>query len=360
MKIVTIVGARPQFIKASVVSHLFAQDDEIEEILIHTGQHFDNNMSEVFFHQMGIPEPKYNLEVQGGHHGYMTGRMMEKIEEILLVEKPNFVLVYGDTNSTLAGALAAKKLKIKVIHVEAGLRSFNDDMPEEVNRIITDRVSSILFFPTEAARENLENEGFPFDGQKLVKCGDVMFDASLAFSAKAERVSRILDDLSLEPQNFVLSTLHRAENTDSEERLRSIVNSLNDLNKKFPVVLPIHPRTRKKLQEYKIELKVKTTDPVGYLDMLMLLKNCRFVMTDSGGVQKEAYFFEKPCLTLRDETEWRELVEFGYNRICGASEELIATVADEYLSKNIQFKKGIYGDGHAANEIKKGIINYVK
>lgn len=358
IKIVTIVGARPQFIKASVVSKEFAKGSEIKEVIIHTGQHYDENMSKIFFDQMGIPSPDYNLNINGGHHGAMTGNMLGAIEEILLKEKPHYVLVYGDTNSTLAGALAAKKQKIRVIHVEAGLRSFNNDMPEEINRILTDRISDILFYPTEAALKNLESEGFPFDKVKMMNCGDVMYDAALLFTKQSDQISSILTDQGLKGNPYILATLHRSENTDDPERLRAIVKVFNATHDRIKVVLPIHPRTQKKLEQFGIQLNVHTIPPVSYFDMIQLLKYSKFVMTDSGGLQKEAYFFKKFCLTLRDETEWVELVSKGYNRLCGASEELINSAVEAVLDIEQDFTEGIYGDGKAATIIKKEILNF--
>ena len=360
IKLVTVIGARPQFIKASVVSKAFSKDDAIHEVIVHTGQHYDPNMSEIFFDQMGIPTPDYNLQINGGEHGDMTGRMLGAIEKILLDESPDFVLVYGDTNSTLAGALAAKKQRIKVIHVEAGLRSFNNDMPEEINRILTDRISDILFYPTEAAFRNLKAEGFPYAHTRLVSCGDVMYDAARFFTSESDQISDILVRQNLADRPFLLCTLHRSENTDTPENLRSIVRALNQTHARIPVVLPLHPRTQKKLAEYGIDLKVQTIPPVSYFDMLQLLQQCTFVMTDSGGLQKEAYFFEKLCLTLREQTEWVELVDQGYNVLCGSSEaEILACVA-RFEAASPTFEQGIYGDGKAAQAIRETILNFSK
>lgn len=301
MKIATIIGARPQFVKAAAVSRVIKNTESVEEIIIHTGQHYDVNMSDVFFEEMDIPKPDYNLNINGMGHGAMTGQMLEKIEEVLLSEKPDWVLVYGDTNSTLAGALAAKKLHIKVAHVEAGLRSFNMNMPEEINRILTDRISDVLFCPTSTAVDNLKKEGYENIDTKIINVGDVMLDVALFYK---ERATKPKDSL---PEQFVLCTVHRAENTDDVDRLKSIFESLEIISKTTPVVLPLHPRTKSKLISIDYDFdnsKIKFINPVGYFEMIWLLQNCSFVMTDSGGLQKEAFFFKKQCITLRDETEW--------------------------------------------------------
>jgi len=316
MKIVTVVGARPQFIKAAVVSRAFREGTTVEEVLLHTGQHYDDQMSKVFFEQLGIPEPQYHLGIGSGPHGQQTGRMLEGIEAILLSLHPDAVLVYGDTNSTLAGALAAAKLDIPVAHVEAGLRSFNRTMPEEVNRVLADHVADTLFAPTDTAVQNLRNEGIG-DAQ-IHKIGDVMYDAALHYAAKAERHSSVLSDLALVAGGYALVTVHRAENTDNLERLQVICGTLAQLAQQMPVVFPIHPRTKKTLATSGLADQlgaVRITGPLGYLDMLLLEKNARIIMTDSGGVQKEAFFYQVPCVTFRDETEWLELVELGWNRL---------------------------------------------
>lgn len=343
MKILTIVGARPQFIKAAVLSRLIKNDPELEEVLVHTGQHFDASMSDVFFQHMDIAKPNYQLEVNSLSHGAMTGRMLEKIEEVLLIEKPDVVVVFGDTNSTLAGALAAQKLHIPVAHVEAGLRSFNMQMPEESNRILTDRISSILFAPTSTAIDNLKKEGFDNYPIKVVQTGDVMLDAALYYSDTADEKSTLNIDLD---KDFILCTLHRAENTDDPKRLGEIVRALNDINKKIKIILPLHPRTKKMLEKYNIELEVEAINPVGYFEMIQLLKNCSLVMTDSGGLQKEAYFFHKPCVTLRDETEWIELVDNGFNVLAGADYKTIVESANRMLSKTIDTSTELYGRGN--------------
>lgn len=350
MKLVTILGARPQFVKAATVSRALKKVG-VREVIIHTGQHFDANMSQVFFDEMEIPTPDYNLEISGLNHGAMTGRMLEKIEEVLLVEKPDYVLVYGDTNSTLAGSLAASKLHIPVAHVEAGLRSYEMKMPEEINRILTDRISSTLFCPTVTAVKNLEAEGYKNFTCKIVLSGDVMLDAVQFYESKIETHSTILEKENLVQQSFVLATLHRAENTNDPNRLREICTAFNEINSKVKVVLPLHPRTKSFLANQNIRLHAYIIDPVGYFDMLALLKNCKMVLTDSGGLQKEAYFFEKFCITLRDQTEWIELLEAGVNVLAGADKEKIVDLFDANFGKIIKLKEGLYGRGDAASLI---------
>jgi UDP-GlcNAc3NAcA epimerase len=352
MKIITILGARPQFVKAAVVSRELMKSD-IDEVIVHTGQHFDNNMSQVFFDEMEIPTPDYNLEISGLNHGAMTGRMLEKIEEVLLKEKPDYVLVYGDTNSTLAGALAASKLHIPVAHVEAGLRSFEMKMPEEVNRILTDRISSILFCPTTTAIKNLKDEGYDNIDCKIVLSGDVMYDAVQFYQSKIETSATVLKNEGLENKPFILATLHRAENTNDPVRLKEICEAFNEINQEVKIVLPLHPRTKAFLSSQGIKLNAHLIDPVGYFDMLALLKNCSLVMTDSGGLQKEAYFFGKFCITLRDQTEWVELVDVGANTLAGASKKSIVDTFKANFNKTLNIKEGLYGDGHAAAIIAK-------
>lgn len=354
MKIVTIVGARPQFVKAAAVSREITKHPEIKEIIVHTGQHFDANMSDIFFEEMHIPRPDYFLDVNSVGHGAMTGRMLEKIEEVLLKEKPDYVMVYGDTNSTLAGALAAKKVYIKVVHVEAGLRSFNMRMPEEINRILTDRISDILCCPTENAITNLEREGFRHFPSQIVNTGDVMQDAALFYSSYSADKSRIIQERKLEQGRFVLCTIHRAENTDDSNRLKSIVEALNEVARQMDIVLPLHPRTQKILQERDFKLNFDPIDPVGYFDMIELLKNTACVMTDSGGLQKEAFFFSKPCVTLRDETEWVELVQTGANQLVGSDK---VKILKAFSAANISqtFDNSLYGNGSACQRIIKTI-----
>ncbi|MFN4083109.1 MAG: non-hydrolyzing UDP-N-acetylglucosamine 2-epimerase [Bacteroidia bacterium] len=351
MKILTIVGARPQFVKAAVLSREFKKHSQIKEVIVHTGQHFDKNMSDIFFEEMEIPKPDYNLNINGLSHGAMTGQMLEGIEKIIINEKPDYVLVYGDTNSTLAGALAAKKLNYKVIHVEAGLRSFNLKMPEEINRILTDRISDILFCPTDVAIENLKKEGFDNFNCKIYKSGDVMEDASIYYKDKAILNSNILKNLNISPLNFILSTVHRAENTDDINSLSSIINALNYINKDFQVVVPLHPRTKKIILENNIKVNFMVIEPLGYFDILMLLANCKLVLTDSGGMQKEAFYFNKFCITLRDQTEWVELVKNGYNFISGANEDKILNIFNNIKLKTFPKKINLYGDGKASANI---------
>ena len=323
----------------------------LKKYLIHTGQHFEDNMSDVFFRQMNIPKPKYFLNIHSLKHGSMTGQMLEKIEEILFIEKPEYVMVYGDTNSTLAGALAASKLHIKIIHVEAGLRSFNMIMPEEINRIITDRLSFYLFCPTDTAIKNLENEGFINYDCRMIKSGDVMQDAAIMFEKYSQKPEIDIHD------EFILCTLHRQENTDDEIRLNSILNALSAISEKKKIIFPVHPRTQKKILQYNFNpdlyKNIKMTRPVGYLEILYLLKNCSFVITDSGGLQKEAFFFRKLCLTLRDETEWVELLENGFNFIASGNCEKILKNYERLISANPDFNINLYGNGKASQLIVK-------
>ena len=350
-KILTIIGARPQFIKASVVSRAILQTDGINEIMLHTGQHFDSNMSDIFFNQLNIPRPDIQLDIHGGSHGEMTGRMLAEIEKALLNHKPDRVLVYGDTNSTLAGALAAAKLHIPVAHVEAGLRSFNMQMPEEINRILTDQISDVLFCPTDTSVRNLINEGFVNKAVQVLKVGDVMQDSALLFTEKAVAPSYDL------PTDFILATLHRAENTDNPQRLAAIINALNTLHKSGrPVVLPLHPRTRKQIAQHGFELNVNLIDPVGYFEMVWLLDHCNLVLTDSGGVQKEAFFFGKACVTMRDQTEWVELIEAGANELVGADTDKIVEAANRNVGRKVVDTQNLYGGGRTAQRLVDVIV----
>jgi UDP-GlcNAc3NAcA epimerase len=354
MKIVTVVGARPQFIKAAALSRALINVPTIEEVLIHTGQHYDENMSDVFFEELEIPRPDFHLGVGSGTQGCQTGRMLEAIERVLLDVKPDWVLVYGDTNSTLAGALAAVKLHIPVAHIEAGLRSFNRRMPEEHNRVLADHVSDLLFAPTAAADENLRREGIP---QRMIHLvGDVMYDATLHYGEKAERGSRILERLDLKAEGYILATVHRAENTDDVTRLRAIFLGLElAAQQGLVVVVPLHPRTRATLQRArmleKVSRSLRIVEPLGYLDMLMLEKHARLIATDSGGVQKEAFFYRVPCVTLRDETEWVELVELGWNCVVPPlSETQVFAAVQGGLGKS-GLPSHPYGHGDAVEKI---------
>ncbi|MGE0589580.1 MAG: non-hydrolyzing UDP-N-acetylglucosamine 2-epimerase [Cyclobacteriaceae bacterium] len=355
-KVVTVLGARPQFIKAATVSRAF-KDSSVNELIVHTGQHFDRNMSNVFFEEMDIPLPHYQLEISGLSHGAMTGRMLEQVENVLLKEKPNMVMVYGDTNSTLAGALAASKLHIPVAHVEAGLRSFEMRMPEEINRILTDRISKLLFCPTDTAVQNLKKEGFDSFDCEIIQCGDVMYDAVLHYRKLLGERSNIIETLDLGMSPFVLVTIHRAENTDDVTRLTEIVGALNAINLKTKVILPLHPRTKGILEKHNIKLDFPTIEPVGYFDMLSLLERCELVMTDSGGLQKEAYFFSKYCLTLRDQTEWIELVDIGVNSLVGANQQKILSEFEKVLQTQVKSSDNLFGNGQASRLIARKITS---
>ena len=351
MRIVTVIGARPQFVKAGIVS-LALGEKNIEEIIVHTGQHFDGNMSDIFFSELGIPKPNYNLNINGLSHGAMTGRMMEEVEKILIIEKPDYLMVYGDTNSTLAGALAAQKLGIRIIHIEAGLRSFNMRMPEEVNRILTDRISNLLFCPTPGAVENLINEGFSqFANCTYHLVGDVMHDASLYYVKKTNDLDNKVKNLGLLENNYALVTVHRQENTDDINHITSIFKALDKISDTMEVVFPIHPRTRAILENLDLKTKVTLIEPVGYLDMLLLIKNSKLILTDSGGLQKEAYFFGKYCITLRNETEWVELIEEKVNRLVGTNQELILEAYQQFVSMDYPETADLYGSGLASKKI---------
>lgn len=350
MKIVTVVGARPQFIKASMLSRLFQKDPNIKEILVHTGQHYDANMSDIFFDQLKIPKPDYNLGIGSGTHGNQTGRMLSEIESILFKEEPNIVLVYGDTNSTLAGSLAASKLHIPIAHVEAGLRSFNKKMPEEINRLLTDHLSTWLFCPTKTAQNNLKREGIK---DRVFITGDIMYDAVLHFKSEALKHSTLFRRLNLDKKDYYLATIHRAENTDRMDRLQTLLTVLSQLDR--PVVLPLHPRTKKKIEHWNLESMITashihTIEPLNYFDMLALESEAKMILTDSGGVQKEAYMLQVPCITLRDETEWIETVEAKWNSIVGASDH-------QKILKEISAKKEpdsypmLFGDGKTSEKI---------
>ncbi len=361
MKVVSVVGARPQFVKAAVVSRALRSRAGVHEILLHTGQHYDANMSEVFFQELDIPRPDYHLGIGGGTHGQNTGRMLEAIEAVLLQERPDWVLVYGDTDSTLAGALAAVKLHIPIAHVEAGLRSFNRRMPEEINRVLTDHAADLLLVPTETARQNLLREGLPASRIRLV--GDVMYDAALYYRDKARRTSRILERLGLTPKAYILATIHRAENTDDPARLQAIMQGLAEVSRDIPVVLPLHPRTRAALARLGLDATLPATlrriPPVGYLDMVRLEENARLIATDSGGVQKEAFFHRVPCVTLRAETEWVELVETGWNVLVDPSTSPSAIHAALRRHMDARGREvALYGEGKAAERIADILLGW--
>ena len=349
MRILTVVGARPQFIKAAPVSRAL-QAASIDEFLVHTGQHYDANMSQIFFDELGIPRPDINLGVGSGPHGRQTGEMLIRLEEVMVTERPDWALVYGDTNSTIAAALAAVKLHIPIAHVEAGLRSFNRDMPEEHNRVLTDHCADLLLCPTQTAVDNLSNEGVT-RGVHLT--GDVMYDAALMFGQQARRQSDVLSRLGLESKGYLLATIHRPHNTDYPERLAGILDAFGQLD--APVILPIHPRTRKKIADLGLDVDelaarcVRIIDPVGYLDMLLLEQNARLILTDSGGIQKEAYFFQIPCITLRNDTEWWETVEAGWNVLVGWDVDKLLHYARTLSPTGEQPQ--LFGDGRAANKI---------
>jgi UDP-GlcNAc3NAcA epimerase len=356
-KILTVVGARPQFVKAAVVSRALAAAGGAREVIVHTGQHFDAAMSDVFFEEMGIPAPAHHLGIGGMGHGAMTGRMLEALEGVIQAEKPEWVLVYGDTNSTLAGALAAVKLHVPVAHVEAGLRSFNRRMPEEINRVLTDHAASLLFAPTQTAVDNLRHEGIA--DALVVRTGDVMYDAALQYATAAEASSTILSRVGVERGRYVLATIHRAENTDDPARLGAIVDALLGIARRTSVVLPLHPRTRGALERIGrldgARTGLSLIDPIGYVDMVMLERHAALIATDSGGVQKEAYFYDVPCVTLRNETEWTELVACGANRLAPPTS---APAVMQALSAALDtgrgpFTRGLYGEGDAGNLIAR-------
>lgn len=377
MKIVSIVGARPQFIKDAMLSRAVrkynaqrSSAQKLKKVLIHTGQHYDYNMSQVFFDELNLKDPNYNLGIGSFSQGKQTGLMLDKIEETLLKEKPDMVVVYGDTNSTLAGALAAAKLNLPIAHVEAGLRSFNRNMPEEINRIVTDEVSKILFCPTGQAITNLEHEGIRNGdiikglGTRIVaKVGDIMFDLLLYYKDIARKRSKILQKLNINSKGYLLCTVHRAENTDDISRLKSIVAALERLSEDFQVILPIHPRTKNLIKKHNLKVrKVKIIESVSYIDMVKLEQEAAIILTDSGGVQKEAYFLKVPCLVLRDETEWVETVKIGWNYLAGANTNKIVDTIDKIRRIDFANKKYpyFYGDGNSADKMLKVILKEIK
>lgn len=356
MKVITVLGARPQFIKAAPVCRAMAAEPSVTSRLLHTGQHFDDEMSAVFFEELGLPAPDWNLGLGSGTHGLMTGRMLGAVEEVLLDEAPDWVLVFGDTNSTLAGALAASKLPAQLAHVEAGLRSFNRTMPEEINRVVTDHLSDLCFAPTRLAAENLANEGIP--RAQVVESGDVMYDAALLFRERSrDRGGPSLDLPADAP--FILATIHRAENTDDPVRLRAVTEGLARVSREVPVILPLHPRTAQAIEQLGgVDLAgVTVVAPLGYLDMVALEARAALIVTDSGGVQKEAFFYRRPCVTLRDETEWQELVDLGWNRVVRpSSPEVVAEAVAAALVAPPGADAAPYGDGHAADVIVDTLV----
>jgi len=379
MKIITIIGARPQIIKAAAISRqiLNYYANQIEEIIVHTGQHYDQNMSEVFFDELNIPRPNYNLEVGSSSHGTQTARMIEGIEEILGKENPDYIVLYGDTNSTIGGAIAASKINVPIVHVEAGLRSYNRKMPEEINRIVCDHLSSFLFSPTITGYNNLINEGFnsnkkpPYtpDNPGIFHCGDIMYDNSLYFAEIALKNSKILENHSLDANNFVLATIHRNHNTDYEENLVSIFKALIKISKHRKVLLPLHPRTKNKLENIKDSLfydeifnqeNLILLPPVSFLDMIQLEKNAKIVITDSGGVQKEAYFFNKPCVILRPETEWIEILDTGMAKLVSSNFDDIIEAYNSFEHVNEMIFPKIFGDGKASKFICEIIFSNFK
>ncbi len=380
IKIITIIGARPQIIKAAAISRAIRDSfsTEIKEIIVHTGQHYDEGMSAVFFEELSIPKPDYNLNVGSSNHGVQTALMIKGIEEILMAESPDYIILYGDTNSTLAGAIAASKIHIPVVHIEAGLRSFNKSMPEEINRIVCDHTSTLLFSPTRTGYDNLIREGFrdkkpPFtiDNPGIFHCGDIMYDNSLFFSEIAEKKSSLLKNLGLVNNQYILGTIHRNNNTDNPNRLNAIFNAINKISvsEKMVFVLPLHPRTSKVLQNnlseevYKKTISntfLKIIPPASFLDMIMLEKNAKMILTDSGGVQKEAFFFRKPCLILRSESEWLEIIKCGLGIITDADEQRIADAYNYFKNLSLPDFEPIFGDGKAASFICKEIIEHSK
>jgi UDP-GlcNAc3NAcA epimerase len=361
IKIATIVGARPQFIKAAVVSKAIKKAGNLSEVMIHTGQHYDARMSTCFFEELEIPEPQYSLSVGSGMHGYQTGEMMKRIEPVLIKEKPEAVVVYGDTNTTLAGAIVAAKLHIPVAHIEAGLRSCDKTMPEEINRITTDHVSSLLFCPTKTAMNNLKSEGIR---SGIYKSGDVMYDVAIQYGESAARNSKIMETTNIGPSQYILATVHRAENTDEMPRMTKIMEALNEIAGDVDVIMPLHPRTGKVICSYGIGDKIsriRIIEPVGFLDMMCLIKNARAVVTDSGGLQKEAYFHRVPCVTLREQTEWIETIDANWNVLADLSstDSIVTTIRFAMMGNNFRFEIAEYGDGKAADQIVKIIAAYL-
>lgn len=354
MRITSIIGARPQFVKVSAFHRAIIEHDNIQHYILHTGQHYDYNMSDVFFKEMEIPIPNNNLNIGGGTHGQNTGRMIEQIEEILIKEKPDWVVLFGDTDSTLAGAIAASKMHIPVAHVEAGLRSWNRAMPEEINRVLTDHCSDVLFVPSEGAARNLKKEGVP--NEKVKWSGDIMYDVALMFKERISNSELSVEKWGVTPKGYVLATIHRAENTDTAEQLSQVMDRLSEVN--HQIILPLHPRTKNALSKFQIHLpdNITAISPVGYLEMVLLEINALFIITDSGGVQKEAYFHQVPCITMREETEWSELVEHSFNYIVGTNFNKMQKALNEIENRDFLYDQKFYGDGNAAQLIVKALL----
>ena len=352
MKILTIIGTRPQFIKSATVSQKIKDSDKLIEVIIHTGQHFEREMSNIFFNEMNLSKPNYNLGINQMNHGLMTARMIEKIEPIIVNEDPQCILVYGDTNSTLAGSITAAKLNIPIFHIEAGLRSYNRSMPEEINRLITDHLSSLLFCPTKTAINNLAIEGI---NKGVVLSGDVMYESFLKFSQQSGRNKVIKEKLD---KNYILATIHRQENTDNQDRLTSIFSNLDVINETLKIVMPLHPRTNKKIKDYNIQTKIRILPPQGYLSMLSILINSQLVITDSGGLQKEAFFAKKKCITVRSETEWVELIDSKTN-ILTKPKEIFKAFDKVNNNNNNEFDNEIFGDGKSSDLIVKSIMDFL-
>ncbi|WP_461673514.1 non-hydrolyzing UDP-N-acetylglucosamine 2-epimerase [Priestia megaterium] len=358
LKVLTVIGARPQFIKACMLSNAFRSESNIKEIIVHTGQHYDENMSNIFFKQLKLPNPHYFLGTGSDTHGKQTAKMLLKLEDIIISEKPDIVLVYGDTNSTLAGSLAASKLHIPIAHVEAGLRSYNKKMPEEINRVLTDHLSTWLFCPSNTAVKNLENEGIT---QGVYQTGDIMYDAVLYYKNVALQKSNILSNLNIAPKTYYLATVHRAENTDNPQILTSLLEAF--LQIRGTVLLPLHPRTKNKIKQWNLEKlilssNIKLIDPLDYLDMLAVESQAKLILTDSGGVQKEAYMLKVPCITLRNETEWVETISEGWNQLSGTDTDRILKAIEEIKSPTNHLS--IFGDGHTAEKICRLLNNIVR
>ena len=369
MKLLTVIGARPQIIKAAAISRAIANgfSDQVEERILHTGQHYDANMSQVFFDELGIPQPEYNLGVGSGRHGEQTAKMIAGIEEVLMSRTFDGIILYGDTNSTLAGAVAASKLHVPIFHIEAGLRSYNRMMPEEINRIVCDQLSTILFAPTQTAVDNLREEGFfaehPTLHRRVINCGDVMYDNSIYFAKVAAERCDIMQRLALQPEGYILATIHRDNNTDDPQRLEQILRAIVDIARKdsIPTILPLHPRTRNNLTAKHRELLdseplIRLLDPFSFLEMTLMEQNARMVMTDSGGVQKEAFFFERPCIIMRPETEWVEIVQHQAGIIADADYQRIVDAYTQLAHRHISFPP-LFGDGHAAEKIIQNILS---